>query len=178
MAKKKGSDKPTKKELARRLAISLYLQGHSTREIGPIVGVDPRTVQRYVRRAGVHRPRAMSDKEIMQRPDLGPEILAAYESGLTMGEVALRFNISAPRVKRLLIAGGVNLRPTGTHLRVMTAEDIELAKSMYPRLSFEKLSEMLGYDRQVIANTLRAEGVHILPRGGHVHRKVRYPPKQ
>tara|TARA_B100001989_G_scaffold225481_1_gene180556 strand:+ start:1160 stop:1696 length:537 start_codon:yes stop_codon:yes gene_type:complete len=175
MAKKKGSDTPTRKELQKMLSVVLYMQGHSTREIGPIVGVDPRTVQRYARQAGVHRPRAMSDEEIMQRQDLGPQILAAYEAGSTMGELALRFNISTSRVKRLLIAGKVKLRPAGSDLRVMTEEDISIAKSMYPRLSFEKLSEMLGFDRKVIANTLRSEGVHILPRGGHVHRKVLYP---
>jgi len=155
--------------------IELYLTGMSTREIGPIVGVDPRTVQRWVRRARVHRPRGMSDQEIMGRKDLGPEILASYDAGSTMKALSVRFGISPPRIKRLLEDSGVKLRPMGVHSRVMAPGDVALAKSLYPRLSFEKLSEMMGYDRQVIANTLRSEGVHILPRGGHVHRKVLYP---
>jgi transposase len=155
--------------------LELYQEGVPNQEIAGILGVSARTVQRWARRAGIHRTRAMSDAEILAREGLGPEILAGYERGETLEELSSRFKICRERLRKLLVKGGVQIRTPWEAKRLLSKEQVVELKELYPRLSVEQLGLYFNVGRAVISATLKRGGAHVLPRGGHVHRRVLYP---
>lgn len=67
------TDNPSKgriqPEAVRKRALVLYAQGHSTPEIGKAIGVNPSTVRRWCRAAGVGYGSALSDAPAPKNPD-------------------------------------------------------------------------------------------------------------
>src|ERR1700693_6256406 len=89
--------------------IDMYRSGLRIREVAEPTGIPSATVQNALRRHGVKtRTRAEYDREKNIERDAA--IGVAYESGLTVKEVAAKFELSLGGVKSVLRRTGVPIR--------------------------------------------------------------------
>lgn len=85
------------------------------------------------------------------------EVVAAYQAGASMNEVARAFKMHRTTVVAILKRHGVPQRP-----RVMSPEQVQAARELYESgLPLAAVGERLGFNGLTIANRLRALGVQL-----------------
>jgi DNA-binding CsgD family transcriptional regulator len=83
------------------------------------------------------------------------ELVLAYESGLTVYELAKRF-----KCHRTTVSGHLRARRVVMRLKPMTEEDVDRAVELYESgLSFVKVGDRLGRDGETIRQRLIERGV-------------------
>lgn len=90
------------------------------------------------------------------------ELVAMYQVGATINELADRFNVNRTTVIRHLDRAGVE-----TRYRLLTLEQVEEAARLYAEgWSLARLGERLGVSYDTVLKTFRKAGVKTRPRLG------------
>ena len=161
--------KRASREVVKKI-LRLHEAGLGTGEIARRVGCTDRTVRRWILRKGVQRWQQLPVEQLILHPE-GKEIISAYREGESIQSIENRIErLGAIKIKKLLLAAGLEIRPNGFYQRIMSEEEVAEAVSLYPQLSCENIGDRLGFDRCVISAALKREGVKVLARGGHTHR--------
>lgn len=161
--------KRASREVVKKI-LRLHEKGLGTGEIARRVGCTDRTVRRWIIRKGVQRWQQLPVEKLILHPE-GKEIISAYQEGESIQSIENRIDrLGAIKIKKLLLAAGLAIRPNGFYQRIMSEEEVAEAVELYPKLSCENIGDLLGFDRCVISAALKREGVKVLARGGHTHR--------
>ena len=90
-------------------------------------------------------------------------MVAGYEAGASVDELAARFEVSNSPIRRILNAAGVQMRPTGR--APATAPDVDqLAADYRAGETLLSLSRAHGWDPKTIKKWLVRAGVDVDPR--------------
>jgi DNA-binding CsgD family transcriptional regulator len=96
------------------------------------------------------------------RPDHIGELIVAYQAGMTVLELAERFQIHRHTVSLILKRQAVPRRN-----QPLTAEQRKMASTLYSSgMSLADVGAMLGCDPSTIWRALRADGIQLRPRTG------------
>lgn len=107
------------------------------------------------------RPRVQTQRRLDQ--DGQQNVIAAYQQGKTMNEVARQFGLHRTTVRAILDRAGITVRP-----REMSTTQVNLAIKLYADgLSLQAVGERLGFNAQTIANRLLVAGIQM--RSPHAH---------
>ncbi|HEY8202260.1 MAG TPA: hypothetical protein VII47_13025, partial [Actinomycetota bacterium] len=95
-------------------------------------------------------------------PDAAAELVAMYQVGATIGELADRFNVHRTTVTANLVRAGVDRRRKG-----LGPEQVEEATRLYAESwSLARLGERFGVSDGTVLNAFRKAGVETRPRRG------------
>jgi DNA-directed RNA polymerase specialized sigma24 family protein len=93
-------------------------------------------------------------------PDRQAELVALYEDGASMLELAGKFECHRHTVMRLLRAKGMKIRPQ----KLMTPELVARAAALYAQdHSLEEVGRLLGLEASTIGKALKRAGVQLRP---------------
>lgn len=91
--------------------ISLYLSGHTVKEIQKIVGCSQTSVNNILRKNNIKLRKRIPHNKICFTQDEITEIISLYNSNHSLNYILDKFNIkNKDTIKQVLIANGVNLR--------------------------------------------------------------------
>lgn len=116
---------------------------------------------------GSHRhqtaPVLLKQPNTRLRPEQITQLIADYQAGVHLRELAKNYKISESTVKRHIRASGVPHRTTWA----LTAEQVREATHLYveERWSILRLSKHLGCAEETVRNALRKNGVTLRTRG-------------
>lgn len=133
-------------------------------EIGERFGVSGRTVRAWLRHFGI----ALRPKPERRRRHLPPspaELGRRYvDGGLSIGQLAARYGVSATTVRRWLQDAGVSRRRPGGRSQAPSREELcQLYQA--EGLSTTQIGERYGVSQGTAHNWLRAAGVPLRPPG-------------
>ncbi len=109
-------------------------------------------------------PKLRTTKQVHRRlrPELVDDLVAAYDEGFTVRQLADRFGMSRETVSKILKRRGVT-----TRYRSLTADQTETALELYQSgLSLAKVGEEMAISRTALQNALIRTGVQLRPRRG------------
>ena len=110
------------------------------------------------------RPEISTTKQVHRRlrPDLVDDLVAGYEGGRTVRQLADQFGIGRETVSKLL-----SRRSVRTRLQSLTATQTEIAADLYRSgMSLVQIADRMARSRTAIYNALRRNGVQLRPRRG------------
>lgn len=91
------------------------------------------------------------------------ELLAAYQAGTTMADLAKTYGLKRTSVSHLLRRHGVQSRPR----RLFSPDDLATASRLYDQgQSLTQIGRRLGFAHKTVANQLKQHGVELRPRPG------------
>jgi transposase len=133
-------------------------------EIGERFGVSGRTVHGWLRRLGI-APRLQSERRRRHRPPTPAELRRRYVAdGLSTGQLARRYGVSATTVARWLEDAGISRRPPGRRSRAPARE--ELCRLYQAEgLSTAQIGARYGVGQQTAYRWVRAAGIPLRPQG-------------
>jgi transposase len=133
-------------------------------EIGERLGVSGRTVRGWLRQLGI-APRPRSQRRRRHRPPAPAELGRGYVTdGLSIGQLATRYGVSASTVRRWLAAAGVPRRPAGRQSQAPTGA--ELCRLYQAEgWSTAQIGARYGVSQQTAHRWVRAAGVALRPQG-------------
>ena len=98
---------------------------------------------------------ARSQKQKWLEPHEVDDLVRAYESGMTVYELAKRFGCH-----RTTVSGHLQARGTAMRLAPMSEEDVDRASELYKSgLSFAEVGAALGRDGETIRQQLKRRGI-------------------
>jgi uncharacterized protein YjcR len=146
-------------------------------EIGERVGVSGRTVRAWLQQLGIPlRPRA--ERRRRHLPPTPAQLRRRYlADGLSIGQLANRYGVSASTVKRWLKDAGIPRRPPGGQSQAPSREEL---RRLYQAegLSTTQIGERYGVSQGTAHNWLRAAGVALRPQGRPTRANTGHPPKR
>jgi transposase len=133
-------------------------------EIGERFGVSGRTVHGWLRQLGI-APRPRSERRRRHRRPAPVELRRGYVAdGLSTGQLAKRYGVSASTVTRWLKDAGIPRRPAGRRSQAPARE--ELCRLYQAEgLSTAQIGERYGVSQQTAHRWVRAAGVPLRPQG-------------
>jgi len=105
-------------------------------------------------------------KQVQHRltPDEVRDVVAAYQAGHTIRDLAVQFGIHKETVREHLERAGV---PRRINARKLTDQDVKTAAELYQQgLSLQGVGERLGVDAKTVMNELHRAGEPMRPRRG------------
>lgn len=101
------------------------------------------------------RPRVQTQRHL--DGDGQAKVVAGYQEGKTMNDVARQFGLHRTTVRAILDRAGATVRP-----REMSSAQVNLAVKLYAEgLSLQAVGERLGFNAQTIANRLQNQGLQM-----------------
>lgn len=85
-------------------------------------------------------------------------IIAAYEGGSSLDEVAADHAVSSSSIRRFLLASGIKLRPQRRQ-RVLESRAAEVEMMYRAGANTREIAELLGVDRNTVSQFLAAKGL-------------------
>lgn len=132
----------------------LVLQQQLTGQFAALVGIPPETVRKSLRAIGAefreHKTKATDEN-----------IAKLYSRGLTMDQIARRYNIPYAELSNRLRDLGVQLRPSGTRPAIVGISDDELRKQYEQGSSIRRIATSIGADASTVRRKLLAIGVKL-----------------
>jgi transposase len=133
-------------------------------EIGERFGVSGRTVSGWLRQLGI-APRPQSQRRRRHRPPNPVELRRRYVAdGLTPGQLATRYGVSASTVTRWLKDAGISRRPPGRRSHAPAGEELRWLYQV-GGLSTAQIGQRYGVSQQTAYRWVRAAGVPLRPQG-------------
>jgi transposase len=132
-------------------------------EIGERLGVSGRTVRTWLQQLDIPL-RPQPERRRRYRPPPPAQLRRRYsEDGLTAGQLAARYRVSASTVRRWLEDAGIPRRPRGRS-RIPSPEEL---RRLYQAegLSTTQIGERYRVSQSTAHNWLRAAGVALRPKG-------------
>jgi transposase len=141
----------------------LYQQERlSTDEIGERFGVSGRAVRAWLRQLGI-TPRPQSQRRRRHRLPAPVELHRGYVvDGLTPGQLATRYGVSASTVTRWLKDAGISRRPPGRHSQAPAGEELRWLYQV-EGLSTAQIGQCYGVSQQTAYRWVRAAGIPLRP---------------
>jgi transposase len=133
-------------------------------EIGERFGVSGRTVHGWLRQLGI-APRPQSERRRRHRPPIPAELRRRYVTdGLSTGQLARCYGVSASTVARWLEDAGISRRPCGRRSQAPAREEL---RRLYQAegLSTAQIGERYRVSQQTAHRWVRAAGVPLRPQG-------------
>lgn len=143
----------------------LYQQERlSTVELGERFGVSSRSVRGWLRQLGI-TPRPQSERRRRHRPPTPAELRRGYVAdGLTPGQLATRYGVSASTVSRWLKDAGISRRPPGRRSHAPAGEELRWLYQV-EGLSTAQIGQCYGVSQQTAYRWVRAGGIPLRPQG-------------
>jgi len=146
-------------------------------EIGERVGVSGRTVRAWLQQLGIPlRPRP--ERRRRHRPPTPTQLRRRYlADGLSTGQLAARYGVSASTVRRWLQDAGIPRRLAGRRSQAPSRQELW---RLYQAegLSTTQIGERYGVSQGTAHNWLRAAGVALRPQGRPTRANTGRPPKR
>jgi len=146
-------------------------------EIGERVGVSGRTVRTWLQRLGIPL-RPQPERRRRHRPPTPAQLRRRYlADGLSIGQLAARYGVSASTVRRWLKDAGIPRRPAGGRSRAPSREELY---RLYQAegLSTTQIGERYGVRQGTAHHWLRAAGVALRPQGRPTRADTGRPPRR
>lgn len=147
--------------------VTLYESGLNSNQVADRLDCSGRTIIRVLKRMNVERKsyRQVKNKELKEAP-----LLDEYVSGVSITDLASRYNCDVTTMYRHIRKSGACIRPS--HYYFSYDIDIELVASMYrDGLTISEISERLGVSGGVIRSRLdKADVIRVHPQFGSVKR--------
>jgi transposase-like protein len=137
----------------------LYQEGKSIPEISDILSINPATVRNKLKHNGItpeYRPRSSRTPRVRHISQRSKAIAEAYQSGLTLRQVALKFGVTYQRVHQCVKALDVKSRPSYRRGFVFNP-DLDMVRSMRNEgASWIAVAEKMGVSAGILLNNLDA----------------------
>lgn len=151
------------------LIVATYKELKSARRVGERLGIGATTVARRLAVNGV----SLTGVAGLPRK-LPASIVAEYESGLSMNEIARKYSASLPTVAEALERAGFTPRARGARRKELQRELTAKVVKAYAELgSQEKVGKLLGITQTMVSRYLRAGGIVVRPDGPRKGGKIR-----
>lgn len=147
---------PKRIEIENEVIAAAYNELRSPSKVAAALGISKTTVERRLQEHGAVRcgQRGLSRK-------LPQSVANEYLAGASMNELAKKYGACLPTVAEALKRAGVESRPRGNVLKVLSAETIAEIVRLYTEenLSQAKIAKQLGTSQIIVSRHLRAQGV-------------------
>jgi uncharacterized protein (DUF433 family) len=139
-----------------------YRAGKTVEALAEQYGVSLSTVCRALDRAG--QPRRQQGRRETGVPGREAEIVAAYNAGATIAEIAQRFGCSTMPIREALVRAGVERRGPG-RVRAVAGQEAAIAAAYEAGATTAELAALHNVSHRLIARICQEEGVIMRPPG-------------